>query len=61
MKLSLVTLYDCYGLVLKNPQIKSYFTRWLNHKKRAMCRIDPNCKQEMTEYNESMLSKINKL
>ena len=61
MKLSLITLYNCYSYVLKNPEIKEFFTKWLKHKKKSLCRIDNRYNQEMTEYNELMISKINKL
>ena len=62
MKLSLISLYNCYRFVLKNPQIKEFFIKWLEYKKRLLCKIDyEKYNQEVTEYNELMISKINNL
>ena len=62
MKLSLITLYNCYSFVLKNPQIKEFFIKWLEYKKELLCKINyEKYNQEATEYNELMISKINKL
>lgn len=62
MKLSLLTLYNCYSFVLKNPQIKNFFIKWLEYKKRILCKIDSGRhNQEVEEYNELMISKLNNL
>lgn len=56
--LSLITLYNCYRLVLKNPKIKAFFTKWLEYKKRVLSR---KYQGSAEEYNSTMLSRIEKL
>ena len=58
MKFSLLTLYECYANVLKNPQVKEFFFIFLEYKKSLLCK---RYQEEATELNDSLLSKINKL
>ena len=57
MKLSLLNLYECYRLILKNPQIKDFYTKWLDYQDEIRRELN----LEISNYKELMLSKIHEL
>ena len=62
IKLSFLILYNCYALVLKNPQIKEFFDKWLLYYKKLLSVITSGkSNKEVLEYNELLMSRINKL
>lgn len=40
MKLSLGKLYECYKMLLLNPQVKEFYIKWLGYKQRLASEID---------------------
>lgn len=61
LKLSLLSLYNCYSCILKNAEIKEFFTRWIEYKKIQLCKINRNHYQEMLDFNELLVDRINRL
>lgn len=63
IKLSLLDVYQCYRIILKNPQIKSFYLAWLRYKDGEIRRIDfiYDFKNSGPSWTDLMVSKINKL
>ena len=56
MKISLLTVYNCYLLILKNPQIKEFYIERLEYEQNILEELNVS-----SNYKELMISKINEL
>ena len=61
MRLSLLALYECHRVVLKNPKVREFYKTWLEHKKQVEKNGDLEHDHHIDERHERLMDTINKM